>query len=130
MYYLLMSALYVAIWFLTMCTFWFAVFGGLLTAGIGSFCSLYLYQRFICAVRFDRFKSALPGAVAFGFVDITQLSLKDPLIPSFFGFTDSTETMFADIFVMWQVLVGVYLIRLVIRFNLEYGAVEGLEKPR
>lgn len=109
LYYLSMTALYVGVYFLTLITSWFVVIGGLFTSAIGSMGTYLLTDKFLVKFDFEMWIAFLAGVIAFGLTEIVQYSSDLGLIEKLLGKSPSIETMFSDIFVFWQTLVGTTL---------------------
>ena len=110
LYYLLMMVTYLAIFFLTWMSTFFAAFVGIITAGLGACISLWLVKKFVSDLSFDGITAAIFGALGFVCTDICGLVSERQSAYYFFKVEDEVDVVFAEIFFFWQFFVGSFLV--------------------
>ena len=112
-YYLLMNLTYLVIWFVTFLSSWFAWLVGIATAGVGAIATIMLVDKFVTRIKFKKGHVFVVGGLAFLLAEI--------LIWVFMGIVDQhpleylfklelvPETLFMEVFIFWQTLVGIKL---------------------
>ena len=103
-----MNLIYLCIWLLTMVSAFFAVFGGIITAGLGAHLTFFRTEIYVRNFHFSRL-AVFIGAISFGIVDIIALSSEITVTDYLFNHRWSVDILFADIFIFWQLIVGVML---------------------
>lgn len=108
-YFSLMNLIYLSIWLLTMVSSFFAIVGGIITAGLGAHLTFFRTEIFVRNFKFSRLAVLIAGAISFGIVDIISLSSEISLTDYLFKHHWSADILFADIFIFWQLIVGIML---------------------
>lgn len=112
-YYFSMLLIYLAIWFLTMLSSWFAIICGPVTAGFGAFATFTLTDIFIVKIKYNKIYVFILGALAFLLTDLIYFIFsttydKTPVEYIFNAEIDSA-VLFLEFFTFWHVLVGTKL---------------------
>lgn|GEM_PF-3141898 len=108
-YFSLMNLIYLSIWLLTMVSSFFALFGGIITAGLGAHLTFFRTEIIVRNFQFSRLAVFIAGAISFGIVDIISLSSEITLTDYLFNHHWSGDILFADIFIFWQLITGIML---------------------
>jgi hypothetical protein len=108
-YFSIMNLIYLCIWLLTMVSAFFALFGGIITAGLGAHLTFFRTEIYVRNFHFSRLAVFIAGAISFGIVDIIALSSEITVTDYLFNQHWSLDILFTDIFIFWQLIVGVML---------------------
>lgn len=109
-YYVLMVLTYVLIWFLTLFSSWFAAIVGIGTAGAGAVLTFMLVNKYILTIKYERVIIFSLGGLAFLITDILNMAFQKSPVEMIFKFSNSIETVFTEVFVCWQLIVGIALV--------------------
>lgn len=108
-YYFLMILTYLVVWFLTMASSWFVAFCGPVTAGLGATATYVLTDKFITKIKYNKVHVFIFGGLAFLITDILYLIFDKRPIEYIFKLELEPSTLFLEVFVFWNVLVGAKL---------------------
>jgi len=117
MYFFLMNATYLGMWFLTMVSSWFVFIGGIITAGTGAILTFILANKHIVKFSFDKTYVFIFGGLAFLLTDILYWSFDKVPTEYFLKLERSPETLLAEVFIFWQLIVGAMLVLLLRKVN-------------
>jgi hypothetical protein len=117
-----MNFTYLAIWLLTMLTSWFAVIGGLITSGIGAVISLLIADMYIIDMYFNKKTVFAWGGLAFLLTDLVGWIFEKSATEFIFHIEGSLETLFADVFIFWHVIVGLVFTNSILMAKKIYNA--------
>jgi hypothetical protein len=109
-YYFLMELCYVVIYYLTLLSSWFAPFCGIATAGAGALLSFIIMDKYVTPISYDKWKTFWVGGIAFVLTDTVHFTAGRGLLSYYFNEEASIWTLYTDIFIFWQVMVGIYLL--------------------
>ena len=96
-----------------MLTSWYAVFGGIVTAGAGAVMTFILADRFVVHIKFNKVNVFVIGGLAFLVTDVVYFTFTRDKIPIEYIFkatnTLNPKTLFVEVFIFWHTLVGTKL---------------------
>ena len=110
-YCVLMIAPYLALFFVTYLSASFSVVVGFVTGGLGAMATFALIKNCIIPFQFRPFVTFGIGALAWGTTTLVELGIERNLSSCLFDFArDDFQAPYGDIFIVWQILVGVLLV--------------------
>ena len=112
-YYMLMNLTYIVMWLLTYLSSWFAMLGGIVTAGVGAIVTFVLVDKFVTPIKFGKPNVFLIGGLAFLLTDILALvsmgTVDQHPLAYLFKLEFTPQTLFMEVFLFWHTLVGIKL---------------------
>jgi len=112
-YYLLMNLICLILWFLTFICSYLGLLTGIIAGGLGALITFYLTNRFIAPINFSKSTLFILGGLSFLVTEILQflfnLTVDKPPFEYLFKIEGSAITMFVEVFIFWQTVIGTKL---------------------
>jgi len=112
-YYFSMVLTYLVVWFVTMASSWVVMFCGPVTAGLGAVATFVLTDMFITKINYKNSHIFIIGALAFVMTEILYFIFSGTydMAPIEYIFKVDIEPvmLFQELFLFWQVMVGMKL---------------------
>ena len=112
-YYLLMNLTCLTLWFLTFICSYLGLLTGIISGGLGALITFFLTTKFITQINYNKSKLFILGGLSFFVAEILQIlfnsTVDKPPFEYFFNIESSIMTMFAEVFIFWQTIIGTKL---------------------
>ena len=112
-YYLLMNLTYLALLFLTFLSGYFSGLVGIITAGTGAILTFMLTDKYIVRIKYNKLILFLLGGMGFLITDllyyIFTARFEQTPLERIFHANVSPGSLFSEVFVFWQTIVGIKL---------------------
>ena len=101
------------LWFLTFICSYLGLLTGIISGGLGALITFYLTNKFIAEIKYNKSTLFILGGLSFFVTEILQISFNStvdkPPFEYFFHIESSVITMFAEVFIFWQTIIGTKL---------------------
>lgn len=101
------------LWFLTWISSYFGLFVGIISGGAGAIITFFLTDKFISHINYKKSTLFFLGGLSFFFTEILQiifnLTVDKPPFEYISNIESSAVTMFAEVFIIWQTVIGTKL---------------------
>ncbi|MBG9376965.1 hypothetical protein I5907_12030 [Panacibacter sp. DH6] len=112
-YYLLMNLTCLTLWFLTLICSYLGLLVGIISGGAGAIITFYLTNKFVTPIDYKKSTLFILGGLSFFVAEILQIffasTVEKPPFEYFFKIESSVITMFGEVFIFWQTIIGTKL---------------------